>query len=116
MVAGSNLVVRSKPQVTRGFQELGRWTVRQNRSQSPSPCGDSTLTHERPSMRQTPLDDDHADFLDDAHWQPRTREVAVSALNRWARWCVAHGVTVRSAKDRDLHAYLDERKAAGIAS
>lgn len=66
-------------------------------------------------MSATPLDADAADFLDDLDYRGHTRTVAVSVLNRWARWCVTHDTTVRAAGHRDLRAFLDARESAGVA-
>ena len=63
-------------------------------------------------MPQPPVDTDAADFLDDLDWTPAVRANAVSILNRWARWCVAHDTTVRAARRTELRAYLEDRKTA----
>ena len=63
-------------------------------------------------MPQSPLDDDVADFLDDAHWSPAVTQNAVSILNRWTRWCATHTTTVRGAQRADLRGYLDDRQTA----
>ena len=58
-------------------------------------------------MPQPPLDDDVADFLDDAHWTPRPA-VAVSVLNRWARWC-ADTTPPCGRRPPRPRGYLDDR-------
>lgn len=73
----------------------------------------SPITQE-PNMQQA-IDTVVAEFLADSGWTSANRVNAVSILNRWSRWLGERQIAILDAGKLDVVAWLDERRAAGLA-